>query len=178
MRTAQLTLPCTKEMVRFLDLQSGMDINLDSGDVMEFRYASALQSAFLGGGISNLADLNNQGKLPKRSAHKRACTYCSFRLGAQLVGQRLRCRSRHRKGRSDLYESGLVLTLMFQSSSSLNYQSPSNTYTNAQVFSLYVSYFPLPFIRSQDHVKGLRIWHTDRALKLPVRELRRWGSQR
>ncbi|KZP26813.1 glycoside hydrolase family 13 protein [Athelia psychrophila] len=40
-----------------------------NGDVMEFRFASALQSAFLGSGISSLENLNNQGWVASSSAN-------------------------------------------------------------------------------------------------------------
>ncbi|EGO22943.1 glycoside hydrolase family 13 protein [Serpula lacrymans var. lacrymans S7.9] len=75
------------------------------GDVMEFRYTSALQSAFGGGGISSLQDLDNQGWVPGTSANVFVADHDTERGG-----------------------------------SSLNYNSPSNTYTLAHVFSLAHSY--------------------------------------
>ncbi|KIJ69360.1 carbohydrate-binding module family 20 protein [Hydnomerulius pinastri MD-312] len=71
------------------------------GDVMEFRYTSALQTGFSGGGINTLENLDDQGWVPGTGANVFVADHDTERGG-----------------------------------SSLNYQSPSNTYTLAHVFSL------------------------------------------
>ncbi|KAF9227881.1 glycoside hydrolase family 13 protein [Gyrodon lividus] len=74
-------------------------------DVMEFRYTSALQIAFLGGGISSLENLDNQGWVAGIGANLFVADHDTERGG-----------------------------------SSLNYQSPSKTYTLAHIFSLAHAY--------------------------------------
>ncbi|KAH7872135.1 glycoside hydrolase [Lentinula edodes] len=66
-----------------------------------FRYTTALQSAFLGGGISNLENLSSQGWIDSSDANVFVTNHDTERNGG-----------------------------------SLNYESPSNTYTTAMIFSL------------------------------------------
>lgn len=54
------------------------------GDVQEFRYTSALQSAFSGGGISSLQNLDNQGWVPGTSANVFVTNHDTERNGASL----------------------------------------------------------------------------------------------
>ncbi|VDB96840.1 unnamed protein product [Peniophora sp. CBMAI 1063] len=57
-----------------------------NGDVQEFRYTSALLSAFSGGGISNLQDLDNQGWVPSSSANAFVANHDTERTsGASLT---------------------------------------------------------------------------------------------
>ncbi|KAG8736521.1 hypothetical protein FRC10_009220 [Ceratobasidium sp. 414] len=76
-----------------------------NGDVQEFRYTSAVQSAFSSGGISSLNGLENNGWVSGSSANVFVANHDTERNGA-----------------------------------SLNYNSPSNTYTLAMVFSLSYPY--------------------------------------
>ncbi|KAJ3542252.1 hypothetical protein NM688_g5990 [Phlebia brevispora] len=71
------------------------------GDVQEFRYTSALQSAFSGDGISSLQDFDNLGWVPGSQANVFVTNHDTERNG-----------------------------------NSLDYNSPSNTYTLAMIFSL------------------------------------------
>jgi len=75
------------------------------GDVQEFRYTSALQSAFSSGGISSLQDLDNRGWVDGAKSNVFVVGHDTERHGT-----------------------------------SLRYDSPSNTYTTAHVFSLAYPY--------------------------------------
>lgn len=72
-----------------------------NGDVQEFRYTSALMNSFLGGGISNLQNLDNNGWVSGSQANVFVANHDTERGG-----------------------------------SSLNINSPSNTYILATIFSL------------------------------------------
>ncbi|KAH7888840.1 glycoside hydrolase family 13 protein [Phlebopus sp. FC_14] len=71
------------------------------GDVMEFRYTTALRDGFLGGGINTLQNLDDQGWVPGTGANVMVADHDTER-----------------------------------DNFSLNYNSPSNTYTLAHIFSL------------------------------------------
>lgn len=55
-----------------------------NGDVMEFRYTTALQSAFLGGGISSLQDLDNRGWVAGTGANVFVADHDTERNGGSL----------------------------------------------------------------------------------------------
>jgi hypothetical protein len=55
------------------------------GDVQEFRYTSALQSAFSGGGISSLQDLDDLGWVPGTQANVFVANHDTERDGASLT---------------------------------------------------------------------------------------------
>ncbi|KAF9484818.1 glycoside hydrolase [Pholiota conissans] len=55
-----------------------------NGDVQEFRYTTALQNAFSGGGISNLQNLDNQGWVPGTQANVFVANHDTERNGASL----------------------------------------------------------------------------------------------
>ncbi|VDB96842.1 unnamed protein product [Peniophora sp. CBMAI 1063] len=56
-----------------------------NGDVQEFRYTSALLSAFSGGGISNLQNLDNQGWVPSASANVFVANHDSERTSGESL---------------------------------------------------------------------------------------------
>ncbi|CAK5270005.1 unnamed protein product [Mycena citricolor] len=74
-----------------------------NGDVQEFRYTSALMSAFLGGGISSLQNLDNRGWVSGSQANIFVANHDTERSNP---------------------------------ATSLNINSPSNTYITATIFSL------------------------------------------
>ncbi|KIM89391.1 carbohydrate-binding module family 20 protein [Piloderma croceum F 1598] len=79
---------------------------VDIGSVQEFRYTNSLKDAFLGGGISSLENLDNQGWVPGTKANVFVTNHDTERVQILLNGN------------------------------SLNSNSPSNTYITAMIFSL------------------------------------------
>ncbi|GLB36842.1 putative alpha-amylase [Lyophyllum shimeji] len=57
---------------------------LQNGDVQEFRYTTALKNAFLGGGISSLQNLDNQGWVPGSQANVFVTNHDTERNGGSL----------------------------------------------------------------------------------------------
>ncbi|KAF7328520.1 Alpha-amylase [Mycena venus] len=55
-----------------------------NGDVQEFRYTTALQNAFLGGGIANLEDLDNMGWISGTQANVFVANHDTERNGGSL----------------------------------------------------------------------------------------------
>ncbi|KAJ7212586.1 glycoside hydrolase [Mycena pura] len=58
---------------------------LVNGDVQEFRYTTALQTAFLGGGIASLQELDNLGWVPGSQANVFVATHDTERDGTSLT---------------------------------------------------------------------------------------------